>query len=462
MIIFLTALIIFFITAIGYSVINLFNFKIKSLIEKLAYSWGLGVGLIGTQLFFYSVIGIEWTRSSLITPWTLLIIFFLWKNKPNLKFRREKFDKVEKFFLILIILLLVFTAIESALRPVQAWDGWSNWLLRPKVFFLENNLSLDYVRHTTDEYPLIIPLMSTFDYKLIGQINDREVLLLFFVFYLAIACLFYAKSNEMVGRKGAIIFTFLLISTQNLIRHGGRYEVGQADLALGFFILANACLLINFLRSGKLKDLFFLNLFLAFTALVKNDGIPIFLIGNLMTVFYVIKSRKLIYAYSFIPSVILFGSWNLYKFLNDYPKNFILGSGEIHIDKVGTIVIAMAREFINFQNWNMLWIVFIASLILYFKDIKKILPLFLLISTQWIFYFFAFILSPYPNAVDHVKGIIDRLYIHVAPLALLITVALISINTKKRKNNSNFGIKFFNRFYNVSNLPFGQFWKHRK
>lgn len=429
MILFLTVLIIIFIFTCGYSVVNLFNLQIKSLIEKFSYSWGLGVGLVSTQLFFYSLLTIEWTKFTLVTPWLAIILFSFWKNKPKFVLNKEKFDKTERFFLILIILLLGFTAFEAILRPVQAWDGWLNWLLRPKVFFLNNNISLDYVRYTTDGYPLIIPLMSTFYYKLIGQVNDKNVLLLFFTFYLTIAGLFYAKSKEMVGRKIALIFTFLLISTQNLIRHGGRYEAGHADLALSYFILAVACLLINYLKSKTLKNLLLFNIILGFSALIKNDGIPIFLIGNFLTLFYIIKSRKFINIVSLMPSILLFGSWNLYKHLNDYPKNWIAGSGSFHYDKIGQIVIAMSKEFFNFQNWSLLFIVFIFTLIIYYKNIKKIFPVFLLLLVQFFFYVLAFMLSPFANPVDHVAGVVNRLYIHIAPLALLTTVALISVKS---------------------------------
>jgi hypothetical protein len=433
MIFLLTLLIIFFFFLCGYSLLNLFKFNFNSQIEKLSYSWGIGIGFVAMQMFFYSLLGIQWSRISLILPWAIVIIFSFWKNKPKFKFKKEKLDRLEKFFLVLIISLLLFTAIESVMRPVQAWDGWSNWLLRPKVFFLKNNLSMDYVKYTTDEYPLVIPLMSTFDYKTIGQINDRDVLLLFYVYYLVIACLFYAKSKELAGRKTALVFTFLLISSQNLIRHGGRFEAGQADLPLAYFILASACLLLNFLKSKNLKNLIIFNIFLALTALVKNDGIPIFIMGNLITIFYVIKSKKIIYASSLLPSILLFGAWNIYKIANNYPKNFIAGSGSFHINEFPAILSVMFRQFLNFQNWNLLWIVFIFSLVIFYKDIKKIFPLFLLLISQWFFYVLAFILSPYTRAVDHVSGIIDRLYIHLAPLALLITVALISFNIGKLK-----------------------------
>lgn len=435
MIFFSTLLIILFIFACGYSVVNLFGLQIKSLIEKLSYSWGLGVGLIGTQLFFYSLLTIEWSKFTLVAPWLAIILFSFWKNKPKFILKKEKLDRLEKSFLVLILLLLGFTAFESILRPVQAWDGWLNWLLRPRVFFINNNISLDYVRYTTDGYPLIIPLMSTFYYKLIGQINDKNVLLLFFTFYLVVAGLFYAKSKELMGRKLALIFTFLLISTQNLIRHGGRYEAGHADLALSYFILAVACLLINYLKTRALKDLLLFNIFLGFSALVKNDGIPIFLIGNLLTVFYIIKSKKLINAVSLIPSIFLFGSWNLYKHFSDYPKNWIAGSGSFHYDKIGSIIITMSKEFFNFQNWSLLFIVFIFALLIYHKNIKKIFPVFLLILVQFFFYVLAFILSPFLNPVDHVAGVINRLYIHIAPLALLITVALISVNAHGEEKN---------------------------
>ena len=54
----------------------------------------------------------------------------------------------------------------------------------------------------------------------------------------------------------ALIFTFLLLSTQNLVRHGGRFEAGYADLALGFYIFLSVLLLLDYLKIQNKKALF--------------------------------------------------------------------------------------------------------------------------------------------------------------------------------------------------------------
>ncbi|SRR5713226_229392 len=241
---------------IGYVVIELCGFlKGASLLEKLSYSWGLGVGLIGIQMFLYSILHIPWSRLSILLPWVIIFVILLVRNKQTPKFRKVKvkLSRIEIFFVLLIAILLFFTGFESILRPIQAWDGWANWVFRSKVFFLHNNLTIDYVRYTYDEYPLIIPLMGTFGYIMMGEVNDKYVLFLFFVFYLALGGVFFATSKKLLNTKKAIILTFLLLSTQNLIRHGGRFEAGYADLALGYYIFAATCLLASFLKPSGQK-----------------------------------------------------------------------------------------------------------------------------------------------------------------------------------------------------------------
>src|SRR5438045_3509994 len=82
LIIVVTAIIIFL---IGFMVISVFGFlKDESIIGKLAYSWGLGVGLIGLQLFLYSILKINWSRVSILLPWGILFSIFLFKARKEI------------------------------------------------------------------------------------------------------------------------------------------------------------------------------------------------------------------------------------------------------------------------------------------------------------------------------------------------------------------------------------------
>lgn len=446
-------------TAIAIDLIGLFiiaAFKFLSdefLLAKISYAWGLGIGIIGLQLFFYTMLHVRWSRLSLLLPWLLLIMFYFGINrltslllkrngrektqkKPDLlrHFPRyvrtiKKHSFIELFFTGLIILLLFFTGFESVLRPVQAWDGWDNWILRPKIYFLHNTIDLDYNKYTADEYPLIIPLMATFDYIVMGSIQDKYVLFLFFLFYAALGGLLYSTVKKYADRTQALIFTFLLLSTQNLIRHGGRFEVGQADLALGYYIFASTSLLANFFKTKSKLTLLIFGVFLGITGQVKNDGMSYVIYMNILVIAALAFWKKYSYLLLMVPSYMLILIWELYKILNHYPTNFLFRSKiVIHFDKAAAIVIAMVKEFLNFQNWSFLWIAFFVMVVISIRRIGKVKLYISILFLQWLSYLAIFMVTP-REPVGHVENIIDKLYLHLVPLAILVTALLLDWKT---------------------------------
>src|SRR2546423_418952 len=101
-----TTVCIFF---IGFMVIEISGFlKHESLLERLSYSWGLGVGLIGLQMFAYSLCHIMWSPLSLLAPWLILFVVFLsLKRKlPAVKKPKLNLGRTEILFFSLILLLI--------------------------------------------------------------------------------------------------------------------------------------------------------------------------------------------------------------------------------------------------------------------------------------------------------------------------------------------------------------------
>lgn len=426
MTLFIVLIITISIFLIGYMVIQLSGFlNTKSFLEKLSYSWGLGVGLVGAQLFTYTLININWNRMNILLPWILIFLYFLIKRIGFPTFKKPKLSTIEIFFLFLIFLLILFTGFESILRPVQAWDGWVNWVFRPKVFFLENTIDPEYVNYVNTDYPIMLPLMGTFGYILMGQINDTSILFLFFVFYATLGGVFFTACKSLINTKIALIFTFLLLSLQNLIRHGGRFEVGQADLALGYYFFCSAYMLADFLKTREPKQLFLLSIFLGITSQIKTEGVTFFLFVNAIIIFFIFSWKKYRLLLYMFPSLFVIGTWELYKIFNHYPINLHFSQTlHIHWTKIIDIFLGMSGEFINFQNWNLLWIFFFLSIIVFKKNIKKTKPFLLLFCLQWLIYFTIFMINPIDPAL-RIEGTIDRLYIHLAPLAVLITSLLI-------------------------------------
>lgn len=430
----MNTIIIFFdivlITTVGYIVGSYFLYnKSYSLLKKIALSYGMGFGIFGFQLFFYNLTSVPWSIISITCPWILLICIFVANNFYKLKIQKlEYYQKkvlqltvTEKILTITILLLISFVGIESILRPIQAWDGWDNWILRPNVFYTTNTIDKYYFKYTTDEYPLIMPLTITFGYITLGEIDDRSVLLFYFAFYLALGALFYAQFKEMTSsNKWALTFTFLLLSTQNLLRHGGRYEAGQADLTVGFYIFSGTILLIDFLKTKSPKSILLLSIFLGISSQIKNDMMPFVGLAGLIVCASILLRKRFSDLLFVTPLPILYSAWVYFKEINALHVNFLLRQGvNIQVERIPAVFFAMIREFFNIQNWSLIWIIFLVMIILYPMKGKKALLFLVVIFFQWLSYLLIFLITPM-DPVLHVANVINKLYLHLLPLAVMI------------------------------------------
>ncbi len=419
---------------IGYSVILFCKFiKEDNLISKLSVGYALGVGLVAFELFIYSRTGIKWGLFSIYLPWAVFTpVALILKRREIIKDMRVdiKLDLFEKTFAALSGFLLLFTAFESVIRPLSAWDGFAIWLVKSKMFFIDGFVNPMVYFVLKDSYPYVVNLSGTFIYEVLGKVDDTSVLLLFYGFYLFLFLIFFSVLREKIGTKKSFLFSFLLISTQNVIRHGGRFEAGYADLTLGFYIFVSYYLLRNYLKHRRLSNLIILQIILGITSLIKVEGLTFCLIVNGVVLHELFIKQKRIKEFFFsllwmLPAL----DWQIFKTQNH--MNFTLYENpHLNFYRIPAILFEMGREFINIQNWNLLWIIFFITIIYVFirKQLKSVVLL--LITAQIVVYFLVFIISPNePNI--HVRGVFNRLLLHVVPLAVYF-IAVSFINPLKK------------------------------
>src|SRR3989344_7846285 len=174
---------IFFILA-GFITVNFFTKgKYFSFFESIPYCYGIGIGVVATELFVYSQFSIPWTRESIIIPWLILwglYIFVLNKKKKKVNVEKKKhFSFWDKLLLFLIVMLALFVGFESLLRPLMAWDGISNWIVKSNVFYIDQTIKPSVLLYLNDGYPLLVGLAGTAFYTFLGRIDDRLILILF-------------------------------------------------------------------------------------------------------------------------------------------------------------------------------------------------------------------------------------------------------------------------------------------
>jgi len=433
---FIVILSVIFITGIGFSVIKWLKLLSgKDNLLTLGYSYGLGVGLISFQLYLYSRLNVSWDKYLLIVPWGLLMILFAFLNKKRFKFNFKipKLGKIQYSLLALILLAVSYTLLEALLRPVSVWDAWAIWLMKSKVFFIDGKIMPSTLNYVRSDYPLVIGLLGTFIYLMLGKVNDTVVLFASFSFYLFLGILFFGIIKERFGITYALLATFLLLAVQNLIRHGGRLEVGQADLALGYYFFICLSLLLSYLKNNNFKILILLSVFMGITTLIKFEGIPFVLVLEAVILYRIFTKKLYQHLISMLLWIIPVVDWQMYKMTNHFIYTYFSGRPiVVSTSKTINAFWITFLELINVKSWNLLWITYLYSLFTFkiFRNREFIIVNFMVLS-QLAVYILIYILT-LNNAPE---STIERLLTHLAPMAMLYLVLLAAEKNLKTKIN---------------------------
>lgn len=411
---------ILFTAFIGYVFIRGFNL-IEDKLFALACSYGLGIGLIYYQLFLYSRLGISWSKELIIIPWILLCVLILFKNFEKFKtrfFKIPKFDKIEILFFISILFLIFYTVFEATIRPATTWDSWATWLMEAKAYFHDGRLIPSTLEYLGSDYPLVLKLNWVFNYITLGKVDDTAILLTSSAVYISSLIAFFASSRKKLGRKSALLFTFLLASIQVLIRQGGRMEAGQADLPLGYFAFISSILLIDYFNNKRAKTLLLFNIFLAILSLTKAEGLPFAIISGFISIYIIFKSKLynhfLILLFWVIPIV----DWRFFRIQNHIPSYYFETHHiETSLLKTKNALHGSFLGLINIKSWAGLWILYIYSLIfLGFKKNMEILILNILVISQIVIYLGIYLFT----SGNGPESSWDRLLVHIAPIAMYV------------------------------------------
>lgn len=416
----ITLLSILFIFIIGFIVTRAyFSFEKAKNISESAFAFGLGVGFITFQLFIYSWIGIDWRKEFIIFPWIIISLFLLikYRDRFKIKLTKVKLGKIEKLLILLISISILYTFFQGQIRPAMTWDSWSIWLLESKAFFIDGKIDPKTLSEFLSDYPPLYKLFGSFIYIILGEVDDTTVLLTSFFFYLFTGIQMFRIVKNRSGLRAGLIAFFATVTVQNMVRHGGRIEAGQADLPLAFYCFMSTCLLLEYFRNQSLKILIALSIFLGFISLVKFEGIP-FNLAIMFILFVDIYQKKI---YKYFPFVFLwsvfFIAWKIFGKLNEAESFYLTGHGfVINFDKTLHSFSGTFKEFLNIKTWNLTWMIYIYSiLVLGIKNSKELLTLNFIIISQISVYLMIYIFTGNNNPESSAQ----RLLLHLFPIVLL-------------------------------------------
>ena len=407
--------------SLGYCLLEVFfNEKRRTFLAKLGISYGVGAGIISLYMFSLSVLGIKWNIVYLILPVILSFIAYFIKNKELLRIRINKpnLGRRDKLLVSLILITVIYVFFEASLRPLPSWDGWSSFYLEGKAFFLGDFVSPDIAKYSGTSIPPLVPLLIAFVYKIIGYPDDKSSLLIFTFYYVSLLVVFFHALTARIGRTYSLLFTFILCSVPNLIRHAGNVDVGHADLIVSYYFFSSSVLLLDYFKNKSVKTLILLQFFLAFGAFVKDEGLPFFLVCEIIILVYILVKKmysKFVYQIIGIGLVLL---WTIYKIYSRIPTNPFFDNVP-QLGRFSGIIIAITKEFLNFQRWEIIWL--LGTIVLLIKkptdEIRYILILFLLQLSVYIGIYFTTPREP----IAHIEGSFDRLLLQILPIFLFLT-----------------------------------------
>ncbi len=422
----------------------------------LPISFGLGLG-VQAIAFFLSLIligKVSFLLSIILIGVSLGALYgfrFYCKDEASFEFGGWDFpgpesSKGERNLCFAIAALLIFflgiTFTNAAQYPFTSYDGRAIWSYKAKVLFYEDTVFTeaftDPLRvHYHRDYPLMIPFAEYVIYRIVGDIGERQVRLLFsatFVF----TVLFIYGGLRRLGIKSllAILAAFFYCATPFRDdwseRDGGALNSGAVDLPLAFFALVSIVSYLLWWRERKHWQWVVGVLFSAFCFMIKKEGLVIFAVtsaaNGVMALFSGSEFRKknILAVIGFaVLTLVVASPWfmvvkqlpNYYD--EDYAEMFNAEVLTTMHTRLNVIFYTLNKEIWNVEKWNLYWVALVLCFPFFvfgwFSRREYYLDVILI---AWMMsYLFVYMVSPL-NLVYHLNTSTSRLASHFLPVVL--------------------------------------------
>lgn len=443
----------------GHVVLKLADRRAEALFGPVSYagaSFMLGLGAISLQMFFYSLVSIPFSALLISAPWIVLGVVMLFHpafKRTAFRTDGQKLGWAGGVLLAVILSQVLYSFAYSLTMPLSGWDALFIWFLKARAFFLDGSVEAAFLTDPAyaqdhPEYPLLVPLAVTWIYAAIGAAQEEAGKVIYPLQFAALLSVFHYGVRRFTGsRTAGLLFTALLSVTPLILVHAAGFPVqidpgftgkdltGYADLTLSAYFLAAGLFIFLYAREGRGPFAFIASLMLAMGAWTKNEGLTFALLGFLILAASALFSGRRDFrtlALAAIPLALFILPWSAYKTAlglgSDYVQSMGPGVFFSNLSRLGEIIpYAGAFMFLKPGVIGLGWWAYAASALLSVRSLisARTLTLHALILGQLGAYVFVYIITP----VDlkwHLGTSLDRLVLHLIPLAMLAAALHIS------------------------------------
>ncbi len=415
-----------------------------SLAERAALSFGIGTVPLTLWMLALTWLGLPFSLGLILGPLSALAAALLLLPRGRAALAadlrswgsgwRPRLRGWDWLYAGLLAVLFLYAVPRAALYPVWAWDAIATWGCKAKVFYLTQGVDLTCI-DAHNYYPNLVPLLLSYLYFCLGQVNDYLVKLIFPFWGLLLLSLLYGFSRRLgLGRRRSLGLTaFLALNGTVFIVH---LYIAYADLALAFFTLGAVGLLYLWLKDAAPRGSLALSAcLLAGMAWCKYEGTPLAATVLLAAVLALIWLRPPKWparlAHLTVPLAGLASGylpWRLFATRN----HLEMGADHIQsfypqqlVDACGYLVRGLADPF----YFGFFWPAVLLALVFSGRRLWRSPRLFLALFTagNLLAIVLAYAVAPTSAAEfpAYVRSTLDRLLLHLTPAAaLLVAVGL--------------------------------------
>ena len=441
--------------------------------EELALSWIFGTGLVSVLIwtfgFFARAPFLPGLVATVCIALGLLTMKIRGRSVAPFQMLR-KLRPIELFLGIIIAFEIAFIFYFSCVHTLGG-DGLLNWEIKARYAYANAGVLPATYLHDAGraashpEYPLAIPYTELWLYFWLGDTNQFWAKTIFPLFYAAGIALLVSISSRLTGKTwpgllaSSLYFFIPQISTET-----GSAVVGYADFPLSVFYLTA---MGNLLCAGRKHDdgcndgaFAIYAVAAAMLPWIKREGAILWLIAALCGILVIWRRKKSpAYLLALLPGLFVIIGWHFYLSQmhavssSDFmPISLAALSANIH--RLGPIMSMLFLEFTHIEIWSLFWpaAAFAGGFFLYrFRGTRAVM-LIATIAAPIGIYAGAYIFSSWPDYHDHVALSINRLLMHVAPLATLMISAVLAPGQTRSNQPATFPLAASGSSLNVQPL----------
>lgn len=347
---------------------------------------------------------------------------------------------------LIVVAAVVGHAAWLALRaPLSAFDAWSIWAFKARMFVLGGPRPSYFhaltTLHTHPDYPLNLPLAEAALFHLPGALGLSLAALLGPACLAALVLLFFAGLTRLHGSAVAAAATVALALVPALsIQSAG----GDADVPLALYLGGAALYLLLWWRFRAVTDAVLMALLAGGAIWTKKEGLAVaalllaaFALGELLRAGDAWRARAWNALRIVLCAVALPLPWLLFtRLAHPLGRDFLPLTAQVfatHADRLPHIVVWFSLQMLYIANWSLLWIVLASVVLLANRRLSGSgRAMLALLIGQLSIYALAFVFSDWQPYTDHLRTSVDRLLAQAVPLALLVTLEALTTLAARR------------------------------